>query len=491
MEDAGVKILLAAVVLVLAAGTAGWFIAQPSEHAVSLGLPPQSAPIAGAQPTGQLPSGRSFEVWFARDGRLVEALRTHRATRRVATAALDALLAGPTRSERASGLSSEIPAGTRLLGVSIADGIARVDLTSDFESAAATRALQLRLAQVVYTATQFPTVKKVRFLVNGTPVAALGSAVGRDAYPALAPAVSSIAGTWRSLPRSAFGALTSRASAWTGSEWLLLGRSGPRTVFASYNPARNAWRKLPSPRGLGRSFRVAWTGHELVAWGSTVAAFDPAEGRWRSLPSPPVAGPPKLMAWTGRELAGWTSSGGAAYRPQRAWRALPEAPLSGASVWTGKELVVVSPAAAAAFSPGHGWRRLPPPPLPRPGASAIWDGDELLVVGGRSAPPVGLAYSPSTNAWRELAPSSGRKDAAAVWTGSRLLLWGGETGTPGGLVIPPHGLAYEPKADSWSPLPQAPLKGRLNPLAAWTGHSLLLWGGDPGFADGAAFTPAR
>ena len=84
---------------------------------------------------------------------------------------------------------------------------------------------------------------------------------------------------------------------------------------------------------------------------------------------------------------------------------------------------------------------------------------------------------------------SGRKDAAAVWTGRRLILWGGETGTPGSFVIPPHGLAYDPEADRWSPLPQAPLRGRRDPVGVWTGRSLLVWGGDPRFADGGELRP--
>ena len=63
------------------------------------------------------------------------------------------------------------------------------------------------------------------------------------------------------------------------------------------------------------------------------------------------------------------------------------------------------------------------------------------------------------------------------------------------LVAPPHGLAYDPQTNAWSPLPQAPLQGRLNPAAAWTGHALIVWGGSrfgagKPFADGAAFTPA-
>src|SRR6185369_5684622 len=116
------------------------------------------------------PSANSLNVWLVGDGRLVEALRTHKPTRRVATAALSALLAGPTQAERALGLTTAIPGDTRPIGVTIANGVAHVDLTSDFESVGGSRSQQLRLAQVVYTLTQFPTVKSVRFSLDGSPV---------------------------------------------------------------------------------------------------------------------------------------------------------------------------------------------------------------------------------------------------------------------------------------------------------------------------------
>ena len=135
---------------------------------------------------------------------------------------------------------------------------------------------------------------------------------------------------------------------------------------------------------------------------------------------------------------------------------------------------------------------MPALPEPRDGASAVWAGSELLVVGGNGAPTAGFAYDPKADTWRRLAlMDSGRARAAAVWTGTRLLIWGGETGTPGAFGTPPHGLAYDPRADRWSPLPQAPLRGRLEPVAAWTGGSLIVWGGDVGFSDGAQFTPKR
>jgi hypothetical protein len=474
-----VKTLLGVTALVVAAGAVGYFAAGwGSEKAVSLGPLPRQSTATQATQTTALPSGRALEVWFARGGRLVEGLRTHSATRQVATAAVKALLSGPDGAERANGIRSEIPPGTHLNGIVIANGVARIDLSSDYQAGASSRSLQLRLAQVVFTLTQFPTVSKVRFLVDGERV--LDHPVGRSAYKKLAPAATPLAGNWKLLPRAPIPAQPDRSAAWTGRELLVLGRH----AFASYNPRRNSWRRLAAPPA-GR-YRTAWTGQELLAWGRAAFAY---RGSWRRLARPPVT-EPQVVAWTGRELVGWSRSGGAAYRPAtKSWRRLPAAPFLGSSAWIGRELIVVSGSGAAAFAPAGGWRSLPALPAPRDGADVVWDGTELLVVGGDDAQARGFAYDPQTSEWRALAPmDSGRAHAAAVWTGARLLVWGGETGRPGDFVIPPHGLAYDPKADRWSPLLQAPLQGRLDPLAVWTGHGLIVWGG-AGFADGAAFTP--
>jgi len=96
------------------------------------------------------------------------------ATTSVGRAALDRLLAGASPAEYAAGLRSQIPAGTTLLGVRISAGIATADLSSSFESAASPSAMPLRIAQVVYTLTQFPTVTGVRFAINGQGVTVVG-----------------------------------------------------------------------------------------------------------------------------------------------------------------------------------------------------------------------------------------------------------------------------------------------------------------------------
>ena len=84
------------------------------------------------------------------------------------------MLTGPSAAEYAAGLRSRIPAGTTLRGVRISAGIATVDLSSSFESAASPSAMPLRIAQVVYTLTQFPTVTGVRFAIDGQGVTVVG-----------------------------------------------------------------------------------------------------------------------------------------------------------------------------------------------------------------------------------------------------------------------------------------------------------------------------
>ena len=130
---------------------------------------------------------------------------------------------------------------------------------------------------------------------------------------------------------------------------------------------------------------------------------------------------------------------------------------------------------------------------------------EVLVVGGsgrsrggRPGAPaaVGFAYDPRANRWRRLpAMQSGRMRGSAVWTGRRLLVWGGQAKLGGEGVFPAHGLAYDPAANSWAPLPLAPLSGRVDPAGVWTGHSMVIWGGasldGKPFADGAVFKPTQ
>ena len=122
-------------------------------------------------PDGDEPQGTvTYQVWFTKGESLHVVKRTQAATRRVGTAALEALFEGPESFEAESGVGTAVPQGTQLLGLRIEDGIAFVDLTSEFESGGGSFSMFMRLAQVVCTLDQFPTVKGVLFNLDGEPV---------------------------------------------------------------------------------------------------------------------------------------------------------------------------------------------------------------------------------------------------------------------------------------------------------------------------------
>ena len=124
---------------------------------------PSEAP---EEPAGDI----NYEVWFVVGDKIFLEHRTAPATQGVARLAMESLLAGPIGPEAESGDTTAIPEGTSLLGISIADGTATVDLSDEFDSGGGSAGMFLRLAQVVFTLTQFPTVQGVDFRIEGEPV---------------------------------------------------------------------------------------------------------------------------------------------------------------------------------------------------------------------------------------------------------------------------------------------------------------------------------
>lgn len=80
------------------------------------------------------------------------------------------LLEGPKDEERETGISTSIPEGVKLLGVKIRDGVVYVNFSEEIEKGGGTSLMEMRLAQIVYTATQFPPADKVRLLIDGKKI---------------------------------------------------------------------------------------------------------------------------------------------------------------------------------------------------------------------------------------------------------------------------------------------------------------------------------
>ena len=90
--------------------------------------------------------------------------------------ALEILLKGPTSQEINLGLLTMIPEGTTLRGVTVRGDVAYVDFSESFRfNSLGIDGMKAQLRQVVYAATEFPTVKKVQFLIEGKKVDYLGT----------------------------------------------------------------------------------------------------------------------------------------------------------------------------------------------------------------------------------------------------------------------------------------------------------------------------
>ena len=127
---------------------------------------------------------------------LVATLRKVPTSNTPATVAIDALLAGPSAAERGHQITSAMPDGSKLLGLTIKNGLATINLSSEFESGGGTPSVLERIGQVVYTLTQFSTIHSVVFQIEGrtasvfgTEGVALDGPVGRADYLAQLPAI--------------------------------------------------------------------------------------------------------------------------------------------------------------------------------------------------------------------------------------------------------------------------------------------------------------
>lgn len=183
---------------------------------------PGASPTPAATPVPSSAGTTIVRAYFVLGGQpgsvgLVPVLREIPRTAQVASAAMNALLAGPTAAESGERtITSAVPTGSQLLGLAIKNGVATVDLSGEFDSGGGTTSTQNRLGQVVYTLTQFPTVKSVLFQIDGRTVTVFGSEgvvldgpVGRADYLDLLPSIF--------VDRPAYGAALGNPGRVTGS----------------------------------------------------------------------------------------------------------------------------------------------------------------------------------------------------------------------------------------------------------------------------------
>jgi germination protein M len=192
-------------------GDLGTVATPPPSEEPSIDLPsPEPTPGQSSGPVatpGQTsgPSAQTITIRayfflgsFVDNAGLVPVLREIPKTQAVGAAAMAELLKGPNDAELGArpAMYTTVPDGTRFLGLTIAAGVATVNLSKEFSSGGGSASVLGRLAQVVYTLTQFPTVKAVKFELDGEPVSTfsgegvvLDKPVGRSDYTDQLPAI--------------------------------------------------------------------------------------------------------------------------------------------------------------------------------------------------------------------------------------------------------------------------------------------------------------
>jgi hypothetical protein len=156
--------------------------------------------------------------------------------------------------------------------------------------------------------------------------------------------------TWRLLPTAPLSGRAPVTTVWTGAEMIVWGstsRASDVRDGAAFNPRTDRWRTIaPAPLALNNagwpSPSTVWTGQEMVVVGSrldnnnasvspyaTGLAYNPATDAWRKLPRIRLSPQASTAVWTGSRVLAWDYDLRAAiYDPREdSWRRLPRLPL--------------------------------------------------------------------------------------------------------------------------------------------------------------------
>jgi germination protein M len=107
----------------------------------------------------------NLSLFFVRDGSVAPAVRTF-PKKAARLSALKALFTGPSVTEAAAGLSSEIPAAADVESVALVNGVGYVNVNAKFFVNTSAAAFRLAVAQIVYTITASSSATGVQILLH-------------------------------------------------------------------------------------------------------------------------------------------------------------------------------------------------------------------------------------------------------------------------------------------------------------------------------------
>ncbi len=298
---------------------------------------------------------------------------------------------------------------------------------------------------------------------------------------------------WRSyaVPQN-FAARHDAQAIWTGTQVFIWGgfhRNGNSDEWtydgALFDPANGAitvvkapsfWAPKSSTWDIDPRQTLVWTGDKAIVWGGVDgngkplgAIFDPKTQAFSAINTTSPYAPQRIAGhsavWTGSQMIIWggyegssdasraITNEGSVYNPaDDSWLPItttnaPAARAGQQAVWTGSKLIVISGGGVSSrtdlkstggqYDPAtQSWTNYTSELMvERVGHKAVWNGEEVLVVGGRSNRLKTYfgevyAFNPDTQKWRILSSSQtpeGRSSSSIVWTGSSAIVWGGQS----------------------------------------------------------------
>lgn len=117
----------------------------------------------------------SVKVYFYKGDKLFAVERPLNAGDAPLQKAIEELLAGPSPDEKLEGITTQLPAGTRVLHMRARDKVAIIDFNRKLEAYGGGSArLEGMIAQIVYTATEVPGIEKAWIWMEGEKEVVLG-----------------------------------------------------------------------------------------------------------------------------------------------------------------------------------------------------------------------------------------------------------------------------------------------------------------------------
>ena len=154
---------------------------QPQATSSSAQKPNATTPAKSETDKSQPAAVRKAVIYWVRvdaDGKLVpkSAIRLLPKSDAPMSDALEALFAAPTVDELKQGVRTLIPPDTKLRSAWVRDGVAFINVSEEFQfNQYGIDGALAQLLQVVFTATEFSTVKSVQFLIEGQKKEYLGA----------------------------------------------------------------------------------------------------------------------------------------------------------------------------------------------------------------------------------------------------------------------------------------------------------------------------